>query len=187
VFAHWATINYREAYGLHASSGILFNHESPLRGTEFVTRKITLGLAKILRGQQEVLSLGNLGAARDWGFAGDYVEGMWRMLQQDAPDDYVLATGETHTVEEFVDSAAHALGMQVKWTGEGVERRGFNATSGKLLVRVDPAFYRPAEVDTLRGNAAKAKRVLGWQPRVGFAELVKMMAKADAERLERRA
>jgi GDPmannose 4,6-dehydratase len=185
VFAHWATVNYREAYGLHASSGILFNHESPLRGTEFVTRKITLALAKIQRGKQEVLNLGNMSAARDWGFAGDYVEGMWAMLQQDAADDYVLATGETHTVEEFVQRTADALGIELKWSGEGESQKASDARTGKVLVQVDPAFYRPAEVDTLTGNNAKAKRVLGWQPRVGFAELVSMMAKADAERLDR--
>lgn len=163
AFAHYATVNYRESYGLHASCGILFNHESPRRGENFVTRKITLGLARIAAGLQDKLALGNLDARRDWGFAGDYVDAMWRMLQQDAPDDYVIATGETHSVREFLDEAAAVIGG-IDWTKHVV---------------IDPRHYRPAEVDLLVGDASKAKRVLGWEPRVSFRELVRMMAEAD--------
>ncbi|HJU72622.1 MAG TPA: GDP-mannose 4,6-dehydratase [Gemmatimonadaceae bacterium] len=166
AFAHYATVNYRESYGLHASCGILFNHESPRRGENFVTRKITLGLARIASGLQETIALGNLDAQRDWGFAGDYVEAMWRMLQQDTPDDYVIATGETHSVREFLDEAAAVIGGGLDWTKHVV---------------VDPRYYRPAEVDVLVGDASKARRILGWTPRVSFRELVRMMVEADLE------
>jgi len=182
LYAHWITVNYRESYGIHASSGILFNHESPLRGQEFVTRKITASLARIKYGQQEVLELGNLDAKRDWGFAGDYVEGMWLMLQQDSPDDYVLATGETHSVREFVELAAEVVGFNLVWEGAGQEERGIDLRTGKVIVRVNPEFYRPAEVDLLLGNSEKARSRLGWSPRVGFSELVRMMAERDMER-----
>jgi GDPmannose 4,6-dehydratase len=164
AFAHYATVNYRESYGLHASCGILFNHESPRRGENFVTRKITLGLARIAAGLQDKIALGNLEARRDWGFAGDYVDAMWRMLQQDAPDDYVIATGETHSVREFLDEAAAVIGGGMDWTKHVV---------------IDARHYRPAEVDLLVGDASKAKRVFEWTPRVSFRELVRMMVEAD--------
>jgi len=166
AFAHYATVNYRESYGLHASCGILFNHESPRRGENFVTRKITLGLARIAAGLQDKIALGNIDARRDWGFAGDYVDAMWRMLQQDAPDDYVIATGETHSVREFLDEAAAVIGNGLDWTKHVV---------------IDPRHYRPAEVDLLVGDAAKAKRVLAWTPTVSFRELVRMMVESDLE------
>jgi len=179
LLAHWATVNYRESYGLAASSGILFNHESPLRGREFVTRKITWSLAAIRRGELEVLELGNLDAQRDWGFAGDYVEGMWLILQQAEAQDFVLATGETHSVRSFVGIAASRLGFDIEWLGAGPDERGIDRRSGKTVVRVNPAFYRPAEVDLLVGNPKKAQDVLGWRRQVGFAELVTMMVEAD--------
>jgi GDPmannose 4,6-dehydratase len=183
LLAHWATVNYRESYDLHASSGILFNHESPLRGREFVTRKITWSLARIRHGDLDVLELGNLDAKRDWGFAGDYVEGMWLMLQQQAAQDFVLATGETHTVRAFVEAAAAPLGFDIEWSGSGSEERGFDRRTGKLIVRVNPEFYRPAEVDLLIGDARKAQNILGWRRRLGFAELVGLMAEADDRRV----
>jgi GDPmannose 4,6-dehydratase len=179
LFAHWTTINYRESYGIAASSGILFNHESPLRGREFVTRKITRSLAQIRHGQLAVLELGNLDAERDWGFAGDYVEGMWLMLQQKDAQDFVLATGEMHSVRTFVEIAARHLGFDIEWLGTGSEEIGRDCKSGKTLVRVNPAFYRPAEVDRLIGNPKKAEAVLGWRRKVGFEELVTMMMEAD--------
>jgi len=185
LYAHWITVNYRESYGIHASSGILFNHESPLRGQEFVTRKITAGLARIKYAQQDVLELGNLDAKRDWGFAGDYVEGMWRMLQQESPDDYVLATGETHSVREFVELAAEVAGFDLAWEGSGEEERGIDRRTGKVVVRVNPEFYRPAEVDLLLGNPEKAQSRLGWSPRVGFSALVRVMAERDLGRAAR--
>lgn len=183
LFAHWSTVNYRESYGIGASSGILFNHESPLRGREFVTRKITLSLARIKQGELDVLELGNLDAERDWGFAGDYVEGMWQMLQQPTSEDFVLATGQTNSVRHFVAIAAAHLGFAIEWSGDGVDERGIDRRTGATVVSVNPAFYRPAEVDTLVGNAAKAHRLLGWQPKVAFAELVEMMVEADARRV----
>ncbi|HEX2151664.1 MAG TPA: GDP-mannose 4,6-dehydratase [Stellaceae bacterium] len=183
LFAHWATINYRESYGIAASSGILFNHESPLRGREFVTRKITDSLARIRYGQLDVLELGNLDAKRDWGFAGDYVVGMWKMLQHDEPQDFVLATGEAHTVREFVQAAAEHLEFDIEWSGSGEQERGIDRRSGRVIVRVNPAFYRPAEVELLIGDARKARRVLGWKREVGFRPLVAMMTEADARRV----
>lgn len=183
LFAHWTTVNYRESYGIGATSGILFNHESPLRGREFVTRKVTLSLAQIRHGDLDVLELGNLDAGRDWGFAADYVEGIWLMQQQPQSDDFVLATGETNSVRRFVEIAAGHLGFDIEWTGAGVDEQGIDRRTGKTIVRVNPAFYRPAEVDALVGNAAKARRVLGWQPKVTFATLVAMMVEADARRV----
>jgi GDPmannose 4,6-dehydratase len=183
LFAHWCTVNYRESYGIRASSGILFNHESPLRGREFVTRKITLSLAQIKHGQLDVLELGNLSAERDWGFAGDYVEGMWLMLQQETTEDFVLATGETHTVRSFVETAASRLGFNLEWSGSDAEERGTDRRSGRTIVKVNPRFYRPAEVDLLLGNPQKAERVLGWKRNVGFEELVTLMVEVDDKRV----
>jgi GDPmannose 4,6-dehydratase len=183
LFAHWTTVNYRESYGIRASSGILFNHESPLRGREFVTRKITWSLARIRHGELDVLELGNLDAQRDWGFAGDYVAGMWQMLQQGNPEDFVLATGEAHTVREFVTTAAACLGFDLEWCGSREDERGIDRCSGKTVIRVNPAFYRPAEVELLIGNSAKAQRKLGWRRNVGFGELVSLMAETDAKRI----
>lgn len=183
LFAHWSTVNYRESYGLHASSGILFNHESPLRGREFVTRKITVGLAMIRHGKAEVLELGNLDAKRDWGFAGDYVEGMWRMVQQDEPGDYVLATGETHTVRSFAEKAGRWFGFDIGWSGAAEREIGTDRKSGKVVIRINPQFYRPAEVDLLLGSPKRAEEKLGWKRRVGFEELVEMMCAADERRV----
>jgi len=183
LYAHWITVNYREAYGLHASSGILFNHESPLRGETFVTRKITRAIAAIRAGQQEHLYLGNLEAQRDWGHARDYVEGMWMMLQQSQPDDYVLATGETHSVREFTERAFALAGLELAWEGKEVEEVGRCAKSGRTLVRIDPRYYRPAEVELLLGDASKARTVLGWAPTTTFPELVQEMVEADLKRL----
>jgi len=183
LFAHWATVNYRESYGIAASSGILFNHESPLRGREFVTRKITESLARIRYGQLDVLELGNLDAKRDWGFAGDYVVGMWQMLQHDEAQDFVLATGEAHTVREFVETAAEHLDFNIEWSGSGEQERGIDRRSGRVIVRINPAFYRPAEVELLIGDPSKARRVLGWERKVGFRLLVAMMTEADARRV----
>src|SRR5262245_24142511 len=180
--AHWSTVNYREAYGLFACSGILFNHESPLRGIEFVTRKITSGLARIREGQQEAIELGNLDAKRDWGFAADYVEGMWRIMQQPEPDDYVLATGATVSVRSFCDLAAAVIGFDLTWEGEGVNTAGIDRHSGKTIIRVNPKFYRPAEVDLLIGDATKARAKLGWSTKTPLAELVEMMVEADVRR-----
>ena len=185
VYGHFITVNYRESFGLHASSGILFNHESPLRGLEFVTRKITLALARIAQGKQDVLELGNLSAQRDWGFAGDYVEGMWRMLQQDKADDYVLSTGSTHTVRSFVERAAQELGLDIEWTGKDESEKGIDRKTGKVIVAVNPKFYRPSEVELLIGDSAKAKTNLGWQATVQVDELAAMMAKSDYDRVKR--
>jgi GDPmannose 4,6-dehydratase len=179
LFAHWATVNYRESYGIGASSGILFNHESPLRGREFVTRKITRSLAAIRRGELDLLELGNLDAHRDWGFAGDYVEGMWLMVQQVPAQDFILATGETHSVRSFVEIAASRLDFDIEWSGSGPNESGVDRRTGNTIVQVNPAFYRPAEVDYLVGNPKKAQEVLGWRRRVSFDELVTMMVEAD--------
>lgn len=179
LYAYWVTVNYREAYGMFAANGILFNHESPRRGETFVTRKITIAVAKILAGLQDHLSLGNLDAKRDWGFAGDYVEGMWLILQQDKPQDYVLATNETHTVREFCELAFAAAGMKLRWEGSGVDEKGYDAETGKLLVDVAPKFFRPAEVELLWGDSTKAEKELGWKRNVDFPSLVKMMVDAD--------
>jgi GDPmannose 4,6-dehydratase len=184
LYAHWMTINYREAYGMHASSGILFNHESPFRGIEFVTRKITSTLARIKCGQATVLELGNLDAKRDWGFAKDYVEGMWRMVQAETPDDYVLATGETHSVRDFVNWAALGIGIDLEWHGSGETEQAKDET-GKVLVRINPEYYRPAEVELLIGNPEKATRALGWKQSINISELVTMMVQADLERVQK--
>jgi GDPmannose 4,6-dehydratase len=183
LHAHWFTVNYRESYGLHASSGILFNHESPLRGRDFVTRKITCALAQIKHGQLDALSLGNLEAMRDWGFAGDYVEGMWLMVQAPAPGDYVLATGETNSVRRFVEVAAPLFGFNLAWEGRGEAETGIDRNSGRTLVRIDPRHFRPAEVSTLIGSPERARQQLGWERRVKFDELVALMAQADDRRV----
>ena len=183
LYSFWITKNYRESYGMFACNGILFNHESPRRGETFVTRKITLAVARIAKGLQEKLTLGNLEAKRDWGFAGDYVEGMWRILQQDQPEDYVLATNETHTVREFVEKAFAETGVPIRWEGEGSNEKGYDAKTGKLLVDVSEQFYRPAEVELLWGDSTKAEHELGWRREVGFDELVKMMVAADLEKI----
>jgi GDPmannose 4,6-dehydratase len=179
LYAYWIVVNYREAYGLHASNGILFNHESPVRGETFVTRKITRAVAAIKHGIQETLYLGNLDAERDWGHARDFVEGMWRMLQQDQPDDYVLATGEKHSVREFVSKAFAEVGVQITWKGSGVDEQGFDAADGRLLVEVDAKYFRPTEVELLLGDYTKAKEGLGWQPSTSFDELVSDMVRED--------
>ena len=179
LYAYWITVNYREAYGMFACNGILFNHESPRRGENFVTRKITLAVAKICAGVQDKLSLGNLDAKRDWGYAKDYVEGQWLILQHDKPDDFVLATGETHTVREFVEASFAEVGVKLEWRGAGVDEKAYDAATGKLLVDVNPKYFRPAEVDLLLGDPSKAQRVLGWQRKVSFRELVKLMIQAD--------
>ena len=179
LYGYWIIKNYREAYGLHASSGILFNHESPRRGETFVTRKITRALAKIAVGQQTELRLGNLNAKRDWGHAKDFVRAMWIMLQQDTPDDFVIATGEQHSVRDFVAAAAPHFGMNIEWRGEGLDETGIDTTSGRTLIRVDPRYFRPAEVDTLWGDASKARATLGWQPEITFTELVKEMCDSE--------
>ena len=183
LYAFWATVNYREAFGVHASNGILFNHESPLRGETFVTRKITRAVAAIEAGRQDRLYLGNLDAKRDWGHARDYVEGMWRIVQQDEPDDYVLATGETHSVRSFVDRAFACIGVTLDWRGTGVGEEGVCSKDGRVLVSVDPRYFRPTEVDLLIGDPTKARTKLGWTHTVGFDELVREMVDADRARL----
>ncbi|WP_199100150.1 GDP-mannose 4,6-dehydratase [Dyella sp. ASV21] len=185
LYAHWITVNYRESYGIFGCSGILFNHESPLRGREFVTRKITDTVAKIKLGKAEVLELGNLDAKRDWGFAKEYVEGMWRMLQVDEPDTYVLATNRTVTVRDFVVLAFAAADIKIRWEGEGENEIGLCAASGKTLVRINPKFHRPAEVDLLIGDPAKATAKLGWKPETDLETLCRMMVEADIRRNER--
>lgn len=180
LYGYWITKHYREAYQMYAVNGILFNHESERRGETFVTRKITLAVANIVKGKQEKLYLGNLNAKRDWGYAKDYVECMWLMLQQETPEDFVIATGETRTVREFVDAAFACAGIQITWQGEGVEEKGIDAATGKVLVEVSPEFFRPAEVDLLLGDPTKAKTVLGWNPRkTSFEELVRRMVNHD--------
>jgi GDPmannose 4,6-dehydratase len=181
LYAHWITVNYREAYAMHASNGILFNHESPIRGETFVTRKITRAVAAIELGLQATLFLGNLNARRDWGHARDYVEGMWRIVQQDEPDDYVLATGEAHSVREFVEKAFACVGRAIVWNGAGADEKGLDKNSGKVLIEVDPRYIRPTEVEALIGDPRKAHNKLGWRHRVTFDELVQDMVKSDLE------
>ena len=183
LYSYWIAVNYRESYNMFACNGILFNHESPRRGENFVTRKITLAIANIMAGKQEKLSLGNMNAKRDWGFAGDYVKGMYLMLQQDKPGDYVLATNETHTVREFVDAAFDAIGIKIRWEGEGADEKGYDAATGRLLVDVNPEFYRPAEVEFLWGDCTKAEKELGWKRDVSFEGLVKMMMDSDMKEI----
>jgi GDPmannose 4,6-dehydratase len=184
LYAFWIVKNYREAYGLHASNGILFNHESPRRGETFVTRKITMAAARISRGLQQCLYMGNIDALRDWGYAPDYVQMMWMMLQQDKPDDYVVATNEMHTVREFIEKSFGHVGIEIVWEGEGVKETGKNKATGDIVVRMDERYYRPAEVEQLLGNPAKAKRQLGWEPKVKFKELVKIMTEGDLKILD---
>lgn len=181
LYGHWITRNYRESYGMHASCGILFNHEGERRGPEFVTRKISKAVASIKLGKQDTLELGNLDSKRDWGYAGDFVEGMWLMLQQDEPGDYVLATGETHTIREFVELSFKEVGIDIKWEGEGIHELGLDAKTNRTLVKINPDFFRPAEVDILLGNPEKAEKELGWKRKVDFPGLVKLMVKYDLE------
>lgn len=181
LYAYWITVNYREAYGMHASNGILFNHESPIRGETFVTRKITRAVAAIEHGLQEKIYLGNIDAKRDWGHARDFVEGMWLMLQQPEPDDYVLATGETHSVREFVELAFAEVGRRIEWAGSGVDEKGIDVVSGQVLVEIDSRYFRPTEVDLLLGDPTKAKEKLKWCPRVSFQDLIKEMVRSDRE------
>ncbi|MBY0575264.1 MAG: GDP-mannose 4,6-dehydratase [Gallionellaceae bacterium] len=184
MYAYWITVNYREAYGIYACNGILFNHESPIRGETFVTRKITRALARIKLGLQDCLYLGNLDSLRDWGHARDYVEMQWLMLQQEQPEDFVIATGVQYSVRQFVDAAAKELGIQITWQGQGVEERGIDR-SGKTIVKVDPRYFRPTEVDTLLGDPAKAKEKLGWSPKTTFEQLVSEMVREDLRSAER--
>jgi len=183
-FAYWIVVNYREAYGMHASNGILFNHESPRRGPTFVTRKITRAVARIHKGFQKELYLGNLDAMRDWGHAKDYVNAMWMMLQQEKADDFVIATGETHSVREFVEKSFAVIDVKIKWEGKGVDEVGISSKSGEVVVRVDPRYFRPTEVEHLLGDPAKAKRVLGWKLQTGFEELVRDMVLSDIKMVE---
>lgn len=183
LYAHWITVNYRQAYGLYAACGILFNHESPLRGTEFVTRKIAVAAARIKNGLQDKVAVGNLESRRDWGYAGEYVEGMWRILQQPEPDDYILATGETHTVREFIEAAFAAAGFKLEWRGKGPDEKGLDAATGRTLVEVSKEFYRQADLELLFGDAAKAKEKLGWTPEIKFLDLVALMVDAELKRL----
>lgn len=184
LYAYWITVNYREAYGMYACNGILFNHESPIRGETFVTRKITRGLARIKLGLQDCLYIGNLGARRDWGHARDYVEMQWLMLQQEKPEDYVIATGEQHSVREFIDAAAGGLGLEIRWQGRGSEEKAFDP-EGRCIVAVDPHYYRPTEVDALLGDASKAREKLGWTPKTSFSEMVAEMVREDLKTAER--
>ena len=186
LYGYWIIVNYREAYNIFACNGILFNHESPRRGETFVTRKITLAAARIKLGLQEKLTLGNFNARRDWGYAPEFVEGMWRMLQQKEPQDFVLATGEMHTVREFTELAFQEIGIPLEWRGEGGQEVGVDNATGKVLIAVDPRYYRPTEVELLIGDPSKAKRILGWEPKIKFSELVKLMAKADLEKVTKR-
>jgi GDPmannose 4,6-dehydratase len=185
LYAYWITVNYREAYGIYACNGILFNHESPIRGETFVTRKITRGLARIKLGLQDCLYIGNLDALRDWGHARDYVEMQWLMLQQETPEDYVIATGEQHSVREFIEAAAAELGFGLRWEGRGIDEKGYDDQSGKLIVAVDRRYFRPTEVDTLLGDASKARQKLGWCSRTGFGQLVTEMVAEDLREAER--
>jgi len=183
LYGHWLTINYRESYNIFGCSGILFNHESPLRGIEFVTRKISDAVARIKLGLQDYFEIGNMDAKRDWGYAKEYVEGMWMMLQQPKPGDYILATNENHSVREFIEHAFNYVGITIRWKGSGVEEQGQDASTGKTLVRINPRFFRPGEVDELLGDYSLAKEKLGWEPRVKFKELVEIMVQRDLERL----
>lgn len=184
LYGFWITKNYRESYGLHASNGILFNHESPRRGETFVTRKITMAVARIHQGLQDCFYMGNLDAQRDWGFAKDYVDIMWMMLQQDQPDDYVVATGEMHSVREFIEKSFTHVGRSIEWKGEGKQEYAIDTTTGKTVVRIDPKYYRPCEVEQLLGDPAKAKHQLGWEPKVKFEELVQIMTDGDLRLLD---
>ena len=181
LYAYWITVNYRESYGMYACNGILFNHESPIRGETFVTRKITRAVARIHLGLQKTLWLGNLDSQRDWGYAGDYVRAMWRMLQQEKPEDYVIATGEVHSVRQFVEHAFAEVSVNLKWQGRGVEEIGVDSSTGETLVAIDPRYFRPTEVDFLQGDATKARQKLGWQPKTSFSELVQMMVAEDLQ------
>jgi GDPmannose 4,6-dehydratase len=181
VYAYWITVNYREAYGLYACNGILFNHESPLRGETFVTRKITRGLARISEGLQQTIYLGNLDALRDWGHARDYVDAQWRILQQEKPEDFVIATGEQYSVRSFVERAAARLGFQVQWQGSGLDECAVDAKTGRTLIRIDPRYFRPTEVETLLGDATKARTQLGWSPATSFDDLIGEMIAADLD------
>lgn len=183
-YGFWITKNYREAYGLHASNGILFNHESPRRGETFVTRKITMAVVRIHRGLQDCFYMGNINARRDWGYAKDYVKMMWMMLQQPMPDDYVIATGEMHTVREFIEESFACIGRPIEWRGKGMDEVGIDMTTGKTVIRIDPRYFRPAEVEQLLGNPAKAKAMLNWEPEVKFHELVKIMTEGDLRLLD---
>jgi GDPmannose 4,6-dehydratase len=183
-YAYWIVKNYRESYGLHASNGILFNHESPRRGETFVTRKITMAVSRISRGLQKCLYMGNIDALRDWGYAPDYVEMMWMMLQQDTPDDYVVATGEMHTVREFIEKSFGLVNIEIEWKGGGVDEVGINKATGDIIVRMDERYYRPCEVEQLLGSSAKAKKQLNWEPRIKFEELVKIMTEGDLKILD---
>ncbi len=184
LYAYWITVNYREAYGIHASNGILFNHESPTRGETFVTRKITRAVASIVLGKQEKLFLGNLDAKRDWGHARDYIEGMWMIVQQEEPDDYVLATGETHTVREFVELAFHHVGRPIEWRGSGVAEKGYDTRTGKVVVEIDERYFRPTEVDLLLGDPRKAHQRLGWRHKISFQDLVVEMVESDMAKVK---
>ncbi len=186
VYSYFITKNYRESYDLFAVNGILFNHESPRRGETFVTRKITRGLARIVSGKDKKIYLGNLDAKRDWGYAPDFVEAMYLMLQQDKPSDYVIATGETHTVREFMEKAAKCVGIDLKWSGKGLKEKGIDKNTGKVIVEIDPKYFRPAEVDVLLGDYKKAKKDLGWEPKVKFDELVKIMVEADLKEIQKK-
>lgn len=183
VYGYWLTVNYRESYNIFACNGILFNHESPRRGETFVTRKITRAVARIAAGKQEVLSLGNLNAQRDWGYAKDYVEAMWLILQQDTPEDYVIAMGEMHSVREFVERAFAEIGVTITWSGNGIDEKGYDAATGTLRVTVDPRYYRPTEVDLLIGDASKAAQKLNWKPKTSFNDLVKLMVTSDLQEI----
>ncbi|HEY3425741.1 MAG TPA: GDP-mannose 4,6-dehydratase [Negativicutes bacterium] len=185
IYGYWITVNYREAYGIYACNGILFNHESPIRGETFVTRKITRAAARIKLGLQENLYLGNLDAKRDWGYAGDYVKAMWMMLQQDQPDDYVIATGETHSVREFIELAFKHVGIDIIWSGTGLEENGIEAATGKKIVHIDPRYFRPTEVDLLLGDPTKAREKLGWKTETSFEKLVEMMVTEDLKNAQR--
>lgn len=185
LYSYWITVNYREAYGFYACNGILFNHESPIRGETFVTRKVTRGLARIKVGLQKMLYVGNLDALRDWGHARDYVRMMWLMLQQDAPDDYIIATGQQHSVRELIEIAGLKLGMKIQWEGSGIEEKGVDVESGRPIIAVDKRYFRPSEVDSLLGDPRKAHERLGWYPQVGFEELIEEMVEADLREAER--